>query len=635
MSGTQPTGDSTRESPALWFALGAAAALAPMVIHGVSGLLFGSNKCPFKTSSASTGSTGAPIEAVAGSNLPPTAAHVGCPYLASQGEDIPPIDMKRFYHANHTKKSDSNSTNTSQTNLDRTGSSTSTTSLPGFHAPNTNKPKKGKDPVHYHTYLDLDNILSAQKPISWQEGGTHAHDEHLFIVTHQASELWFKQLLHDLLSIINIMSAPYISENSMAVVLERLTRICKIQNLLIEHLHVLQTMTPLSFLDFRDYLYPASGFQSMQFRQVESLLGLTRSQRLSYAGDDYDVVLLPEQKEHMKQIEQTVPNLFSLIDKWLARNPLLESDGYNFWDAYHTSVFKMLEEQEETFRQQYYVDKAINKQRFDAEIVNINSQKAFFTTFFNEEEYNKLVAATFGVNGTKGTTVLSYKAVQAATMINVYQHLTLFAPAFQLLILLQEIDSNFAKWRSAHASMVLRMIGGKMGTGGSSGWGYLNDTINKHRIFKQLSDLSSLVIPRPYLPALPDHVIRSSSFFPEDFASRSGSGSPKSTTALFELKGNEVQMVVYNNTDMNNTELQIVNNNVLPLNSSNSNIIFDVENDQNFEKNKTPSPTQLDRSSSMPDIDVDNNSSHDSNHNNHQDVLMVSTNETVLVHNVD
>src|SRR5690606_31290490 len=110
--------------------------------------------------------------------------------------------------------------------------------------------------------------------------GKPAHDEYLFIIVHQAYELWFKQILIELDSVIELFSQNPVSESSMGVIVSRLQRIETILKLLVQQVDVIETMTPMDFLDFREFLYPASGFQSLQFRLVEMKLGLKRDQRL-------------------------------------------------------------------------------------------------------------------------------------------------------------------------------------------------------------------------------------------------------------------------------------------------------------------------------------------------------------------
>src|SRR6186713_1609023 len=136
-------------------------------------------------------------------------------------------------------------------------------------------------PVYYSDYLHLDSLLNSQKPKS-EEFGYKAHDEMLFIIVHQAYELWFKQILHEIDSVNRMFRDEVVDEKSIGIAVSRLHRVTEIQKLLIEQLRVLETMTPLDFLEFRDFLIPASGFQSFQFRLIENKLGLSDEKRIQY-----------------------------------------------------------------------------------------------------------------------------------------------------------------------------------------------------------------------------------------------------------------------------------------------------------------------------------------------------------------
>ncbi len=136
-------------------------------------------------------------------------------------------------------------------------------------------------PMYYGDYLHLDKILDSQHPVSFQNNNTPAHDEMLFIVIHQAYELWFKQILFELDFISKTFSKEVINDNSedLNLVRHRFSRIIKIMQLLNEQVSILDTMTPLDFLEFRNLLTPSSGFQSVQFRLIEAKLGLQLNNR--------------------------------------------------------------------------------------------------------------------------------------------------------------------------------------------------------------------------------------------------------------------------------------------------------------------------------------------------------------------
>src|SRR5690606_9494917 len=154
--------------------------------------------------------------------------------------------------------------------------------------------------LYYWDYLRLDQLLDSQHPES-ARGGEAAHDEMLFIVVHQAYELWFKQVLWELDDAVATMDRDVVPESDIARVVARLRRIVAIQRLLLDQLEVLETMAPLDFLDFRDQLVPASGFQSVQFRIIENRLGLASASRLKIKGSPYTRVL---REDHRRLVEE-------------------------------------------------------------------------------------------------------------------------------------------------------------------------------------------------------------------------------------------------------------------------------------------------------------------------------------------
>jgi tryptophan 2,3-dioxygenase len=125
-------------------------------------------------------------------------------------------------------------------------------------------PKERTGGTDYSSYLLIDDLLALQRPLT-----PGAHDELLFIVVHQSYELWFKLILHEL-----TRARDELLAGRAHVAVPRLSRTVAIERLLLDHLDVLETMGPEGFLEFRDPLEPASGFQSVQFRQIEWISGL-------------------------------------------------------------------------------------------------------------------------------------------------------------------------------------------------------------------------------------------------------------------------------------------------------------------------------------------------------------------------
>jgi tryptophan 2,3-dioxygenase len=124
--------------------------------------------------------------------------------------------------------------------------------------------------LSYGSYLRLDVLLDQQRP----ESDPAAHDELLFITIHQVYELWFKQLLHELDTVRDLLLSGAQGADALWTARHRLRRSVEIEHVLIAQLPVLETMTPQDFLEFRSVLAPASGFQSVQFRELEFLSGL-------------------------------------------------------------------------------------------------------------------------------------------------------------------------------------------------------------------------------------------------------------------------------------------------------------------------------------------------------------------------
>lgn len=338
-----------------------------------------------------------------------------------------------------------------------------------------------RKPVYYGEYLQLDKILDAQQPESSKDG-IRADDEMLFIIIHQTYELWFKQILHELSIVREIFKQTNIPNSSPDVYnsVHRLKRICSILEIAVNQMGVLETMTPLDFLDFRDLLRPASGFQSIQFKMIEASLGLAYDQR---HGKNYYLSQLNQKDiDRVKQAESE-ESLLVLINRWLERMPFLKSGSYwdikesdrPFWEAYRMAYANSLSEVEQQ-----------NLVMFDK-------------LFMNDEAY-------------PAERKLSADANRNALFIMLYRDHPLLHLPFELLTTLQEIDQLLSLWRHRHIHMVQRTIGKRVGTGGSTGAEYLRGAADSHYIFKELSELTSFLLPRHQLPVLPAALIHDLSY---------------------------------------------------------------------------------------------------------------------------
>ncbi len=354
-------------------------------------------------------------------------------------------------------------------------------------------------PLYYSDYLQLDRLLASQSPKSWEQGKP-AHDEMLFIIVHQAYELWFKQILHELDFVSAIFQRDYVKEKAVGIAVAQLYRITEIQKVIVEQLRILETMTPLDFLEFRDWLTPASGFQSFQFRLIENKLGLKPELRKAYDKSAYYSRLSPVHQEMIQRAEHE-PSLFQLVERWLERTPFLDFQGFNFWTSYRVAVTKMLESDRGIIQ----TNPTLSSEERNAQLHELAQTEQSFVALFDEHKHNQLVK--------KGERRLSYRATHAALLINLYRDEPILHLPFRLLTVLIDIDELLTAWRYRHALMVQRMIGAKIGTGGSSGHHYLRTTIESHKIFVDLSNLSTFLIPRSALPELPPDFEKNLGFY--------------------------------------------------------------------------------------------------------------------------
>ena len=352
---------------------------------------------------------------------------------------------------------------------------------------------------YYQDYLNLEKILNSQHLLS-QKYGHSAHDEMLFIVVHQVYELWFKQIIYELESLLEIFHNNEIQENHISIGVSRLERIIEIQKILIDQINVLETMTPMDFLDFRDFLIPASGFQSVQFRIIENKLGLCLKDRYSYGDNSYHSYLNESDQKIVSKSESTL-SLFDLMEKWLERTPFLDWGSTSFWKEYESAVQEMLSDDRNLIK----TNDKLSKTEKEKHLLEYNKTEASFGAVLDSKEHSKLVK--------DGKWRLSHKATQAALLIYLYRDQPILYNPYQLLKKVCDVDELFTTWRYRHALMVSRMIGRKIGTGGTTGSDYLNKTAEKHRIFSDIGALSTFLIPRSALPKLPTEVENNLGFF--------------------------------------------------------------------------------------------------------------------------
>jgi tryptophan 2,3-dioxygenase len=342
--------------------------------------------------------------------------------------------------------------------------------------------------LYYSDYIELDKILASQHPKSF-ESPEEGNDEMLFIIIHQVYELWFKQIIFELDLVRHIFVQGRINDNSddLSKVVYKLRRIAKILELINQQVSVLETMTALDFLEFRNFLLPASGFQSKQFRLIEAKLGLKMEQR--YKTEYYKHTRRGSLSEtDLLDVDRAEGErtLKELIIQWLERMP--------FFDERYWSEYKQISALDSAERHKFWLD---YREAYQKSLSRNEAGRL--------EEFDKVF---FG----EGRGDVPPVAMRAALFITIYRNLPIFHLPFELLNTLSEIDELLSNWRYRHFMMVRRMIGLRVGTGGTTGAGYLEGTLSQHYVFREITEVATFLIERSKRPALPSALKEKVSF---------------------------------------------------------------------------------------------------------------------------
>lgn len=337
--------------------------------------------------------------------------------------------------------------------------------------------------VVYWEYLQLEKLLDCQSPPGRELGH---HDEHLFIVAHQAFELWFKQVLFEIRHARDVLGRPgrpeaerHVPETEIPEICATLGRVVEILRLLTEQWRVVETMPPGNFLAFRDQLIPASGFQSLQFRLVEIVSGLPVEDRVSIDGRPFTSRFSPELQATLDAAGREMTLRQALLD-WLARTPL-DVPFPGFAAAFMRAYDAYADDQKAL----QLGNPFLPPERRDAIEARFEGEKAACRTFLStgDERRDRAHAAFLFLASYREEPLLRWPSALVEQVITFEEQLRIF--------------------RFRHARMVERMIGLRTGTGGSTGVDYLDETARRHRIFGDLLTAQSFLLPRARLPAVP------------------------------------------------------------------------------------------------------------------------------------
>ena len=221
--------------------------------------------------------------------------------------------------------------------------------------------------------------------------------------------------------------------------------------------------------------------------------------RTTYNQKIYSKEFTEEQQNQLKTLEES-DSLFDLLDRWLSRMPFMKMGDFHFKKMYLQAVQNMTNKEKSIIESSDYISKEDKEIRVKMLLQN----QEYIINSLDKEKHQKEIE--------EGITRLSYKATIGALMIRLYKDEPILRSPYNLLNMITEMDESFTLFRYRHAQMVMRILGKRMGTGGSSGYDYLMRTVMDHQIFKDLHNISTLMISRDELPDLPQDIKESLGF---------------------------------------------------------------------------------------------------------------------------
>ena len=337
----------------------------------------------------------------------------------------------------------------------------------------------------YGDYLQLPELLSLQG-----ENRGVSPDEMHFIIVHQTFELWFKQVIRELTEVRDILNQNHVPEDDIPRAVDHLRRTTEIFRLMGNQWTVVETITPQGFLAFRDGLGTASGFESYQMREFEILLGLANEDRLYGMDPIATFRKLADKSERdaaiLARLEDAAskPSLFDSILRWISRTPIM---GSTTGDEDDDAVVAAYVDSHLAAHEAIGKEAAARMSGYGASTPEQAAQR-FTASHQAAIEYLRPDGKI-------------HRARAGLLFIESYRELPLLTWPRTLIDAIVELEESMVKWRHAHARMVERIMGRRMGTGGTSGVDYL-DATSQYRIFKDLWAVRTILIKPQSRPTL-------------------------------------------------------------------------------------------------------------------------------------
>ncbi|MCR9245476.1 MAG: tryptophan 2,3-dioxygenase family protein [bacterium] len=358
-------------------------------------------------------------------------------------------------------------------------------------------------PASYWDYIKVDRLLDLQQGVAATEAEL-SDDEVRFIVIHQVDELWFKLVLRELVTARNLFAQEDVPDDEVAGAVARLRRVTICFELAAQHFRLMETMSTQDYLRFRDKLNPASGFQSAQMREIEVLLGLADDARIPLGNEGSYLDALREadgsRSSALEQVERRkldTPTLKQAVDTWLHRTPI---DGSFPGDADDEAVVDRFVEQYLAGHRALY-DRAI-AQAVAMQALAPADEDRLRARYRGQLEGAQRHLEAADVPGERRAFVRRLRA--AILFVDSNRRLPLLSWPGQVIDTLIECEQAMLTFRQRHARMVERVIGRRVGTGGSDGVAYLDQTALSYRVFTEIWAARTLLLPPELCPTVAD-----------------------------------------------------------------------------------------------------------------------------------
>lgn len=349
--------------------------------------------------------------------------------------------------------------------------------------------------MNYWQYIKVEDLLRLQGGGEDDESKI-GNDEVLFIVVHQIYELWFKLVIRELVSARDLFNQNPVPDMDMAKAVRSLKRITTIFEQAVSHFKVVETLTTRDYLAFRDGLIPASGFQSAQIREIEILLGLDDGQRLPLGTDgSYREALKSDDGSASPALNRvdarlaSGPSLRDVVYAWLARTPVSKEGP----DAFLRGI--LAAHKSETENRLQIAREKMNPSPAELEVLRSRYERelGFAEKFLLGEDDPSL---------DQETRAKRMKVRAALVFLESHRELPRLAWPREVMDALIEMEQSMVLWRQRHARMVERVIGRRIGTGGSSGVDYLDQTALRYRVFGDVWAVRTLLLRKAAIPPI-------------------------------------------------------------------------------------------------------------------------------------